>query len=56
MKTYQYLSLFPESLVVSMLEPESFGTYLATGTKKRAHEIALYFDIKNNFESDYFSY
>ena len=54
MKTYQYLSLFPESLVVSMLEPESFGTYLATGTKKRAHEIALYFDIKNNFESDYF--
>ena len=55
MAIYNYLLLIPESLVISMLEPESFGTYLATGTKKRAREIALYFDLKSDFKSDYFN-
>jgi hypothetical protein len=54
MAVHNYLSLVPEALVVSMLEPESFGTYLATGTQKRAHEIALCFDLKGDLKSDYF--
>lgn len=54
MAIYNYLLLVPEALVVSMLEPVSFGTYLATGTQKRAHEVALYFDLESNLKSDYF--
>jgi len=54
MAIYNYLSLVPEALVVSMLGPESFGTYLATGTQKRAHEVALYFDLASDLKSDYF--
>lgn len=54
MDTYLYLSLIPESLVVSMLPPTEFGTYLATGTKKRAREQAVYFEIDKGFQSDYF--
>jgi hypothetical protein len=54
METYLYLLLFPESLVMSMLGPYEFGAYLATGTKKRAREQAIYFELDNGFESDYF--
>jgi len=54
MDTNLYLSLIPESLVVSMLAPERFGAYLATGTQKRARGEAIYFDLKPDFESDYF--
>ncbi len=54
MAIYNYLSLVPEALVVSMLEPQAFGTYLATGTQKRVHEVALYFDLKGDLKSDYF--
>ena len=53
-QTYVYLSLFPESLVVSMLEPKQFGTYLAVGTKKRSSEHAIYFDVTGKITSDYF--
>lgn len=53
-QTYLYLSLFPESLVVSMLEPKQFGTYLSVGTQKRSREHAMYFDITGEVKSDYF--
>ena len=53
-KTYIYLSLIPESLVVSMLEPKQFGTYLSVGTKKRAREHAMYFDVTGEVKSNYF--
>jgi hypothetical protein len=55
MDTHLYLLVFPESLVVSMLGPSEFGAYLATGTKKRAREQAMYFELDSGFESDYFS-
>lgn len=45
MQQYTYLSMIPESLVISMLPPEQFGTYLATGTRKRAKEEAVFFDV-----------
>ena len=54
METYLYLLLFPESLVMSMLGPSEFGAYLATGTKKRAREQAMYFELNSGFGSDYF--
>jgi hypothetical protein len=54
MDTYLYLSLTPESLVASMLPPSDFGTYLATGTRKRSREQALYFDVRDDFRSDRF--
>ena len=54
MDTHLYLLLSPESLVMSMLAPEEFGAYLATGTEKRASEQAIYFELESGFESDYF--
>jgi len=54
MACYLYLSLIPESLVASMLPPAEFGAYLATGTRKRPHGQAIFFQIKDRFESDYF--
>jgi hypothetical protein len=54
MDTHIYLLVFPESLVVSMLGPAEFGAYLATGTKKRAREQAMYFELDSGFASDYF--
>ena len=54
MDTNLYLLVFPESLVMSMLGPSEFGAYLATGTKKRAREQAMYFELDGGFESDYF--
>lgn len=54
MTTYLYLSMIPESLVASMLPPKEFGVYLATGTQKRSSGQAMFFDLKENFQSEYF--
>ena len=53
---YVYLSMIPESLVASMLPPEQFGTYLAVGTRKRSRGQAIFFDLKDTFDSDYFDF
>lgn len=53
MAHYIYLSVIPEALVVSMLPPAEFGTYLAVGTKKRVHEQAIFFELKSDFQSQY---
>jgi hypothetical protein len=46
MSIYLYLSLYPESLIASMLPPEDFGRYLAVGTTKReSRQEALYFEL-----------
>jgi len=45
MATHLYLSMFPESLVASMLPPEEFGPYLAVGTLKRSRGPAIYFEV-----------
>ena len=54
MNNYLYLSLIPESLVASMLPPEEFGAYLATGTRKRPHGQAMFFQVTWDFESNLF--
>jgi len=54
MDRYLYLSLIPESLVASMLPPEEFGAYLATGTQKRPHGQAMFFQVKQEFQDEFF--
>jgi len=51
MKCHLYLSLVPESLVASMLGPEEFGAYLATGTTKQPHGQAMFFRLRSDFAS-----
>ncbi|MFH0962981.1 MAG: hypothetical protein V2A58_03100 [Planctomycetota bacterium] len=54
MKRYLYLLMTPEALVASMLAPAEFGSYLAIGTKKRSRGSAVFFDVAEDFQSDYF--
>jgi hypothetical protein len=49
MKNHLYLSLMPESLVASHLAPSQFGSYIATGTKKRARGQAIYFKLTDAY-------
>ena len=49
MKNHLYLSLMPESLVASHLEPQQFGSYIATGSKKRARGQAIYFKLTDAY-------
>ncbi|AOS43842.1 hypothetical protein Verru16b_00900 [Lacunisphaera limnophila] len=44
-----YISLMPESLVASHLTPEEFGSYIATGTKKRARGQAIFFKLNDAY-------
>jgi len=50
MDHYMYVSLIPEALIMSMLPPSHFGNYLATGTKKRAKEQALFFEVNGDLK------
>jgi hypothetical protein len=49
-----YLSLIPEALIASMLEPEEFGSYYAVGTKKKSSGQAIFFEVDPDFSSKYF--
>jgi hypothetical protein len=55
MKNYLYLSLMPEALIASMLPPEEFGAYMATGTAKQPHGQAMFLQIKRDFISKDFA-
>jgi hypothetical protein len=45
MNTYIYLSILPEALIASMLPPADFGEYMATGTRKRTRQQAIFFEV-----------
>lgn len=45
MKKFLYLSITPESLIASHLEPSKFGNYLAVGTKKRLRGQAIFLEL-----------
>lgn len=45
MSKFIYLTATPEALIASMLPPEDFGAYLATGTKKMNRGQAIFFEI-----------
>jgi hypothetical protein len=53
-QTRLYLSVIPESLVASMLDPEAFGRYLAVGSHKRSSSPAIYFEVDSGFRNDFF--
>lgn len=53
MKKYLYLSLLPEALIASNLPPEEFGAYFSTGVFRRNCDKAIFFEIDQNFKSDY---
>ncbi len=54
MTVYYYLTIFPiESLIASMLEPFSFGSYLATGSKKGSYENNIFIEIEPEFSNDF---
>jgi len=56
MGIYYYLTIFPiESLIASMLDPFSFGSYLATGSKKGSYENNIFIEIEPEF-SDAFDW
>jgi hypothetical protein len=45
MSKFIYLTATPEALIASMLPPSEFGSYLATGTKKRNKGQAIFFEV-----------
>jgi len=45
MKQYIYLCMTPESLIASHLPPVEFGSYLATGTRKRLRGQAIFLEL-----------
>ncbi len=45
METYLYMTVVPEALVGSMLNPETFAPYLATGSRKSSHGRAIFFEV-----------
>ncbi len=54
MKKHLYLSLIPESLIASMLPPDEFGAYYATGTHRHSRGRAIFFEVSRDIRSDYF--
>lgn len=51
-----YLSLIPQALVASMLPPEEFGAYYATGTRVHNQGEALFFELDPDFRSNDFPF
>jgi hypothetical protein len=49
-----YLSLVPEALIASQLEPTEFGNYYAVGTKKKSSGQAIFFEVDPDFRNKYF--
>lgn len=53
-KIYYYMMLFPtEALITSMLLPEQFGAYMATGYKSGSHEQLIFMELKGEFGNDF---
>jgi hypothetical protein len=54
MAVHLYFSLIPEALIASMLPPEKFGQYYATGHKYKSKGQSLFFEIDPAFRHPYF--
>lgn len=52
MKPYLYVSLIPESLIASHLNPEEFGSYLSVGSQKRSRGQAIYFKLSDSYTQE----
>jgi len=51
-----YLSLIPEALIASMLEPAAFGSYYAIGRNGLTFGEAIFFELDPSFRSDDFAF
>lgn len=45
MQSHLYLSLIPEALILSQLNPAEFGRYLATGSKRQIEGPAVFLEV-----------
>jgi hypothetical protein len=54
MSIHLYFSLIPEALIASMLPPEQFGQYYATGHKFKSKGQAVFFEIDPSYRHPYF--
>ena len=54
MAVYLYFSLIPEALIASMLPPEKFGQYYATGHEYKSKGQSIFFEIDPKFRHPYF--
>jgi hypothetical protein len=54
--TRLYLSLIPQALVASMLSPEEFGHYYATGKQAHTQGDAIFFEVDPAFRSSDFPF
>lgn len=54
MTIHLYLSLIPEALIASMLDPEQFATYYAVGTTKKQHGEAMFIELDPGFRHEFF--
>ena len=54
MAVYLYYSLVPDVLVASMLPPDEFGEYYATGKKYKSKGQALFFEVDPSYRNPYF--
>lgn len=54
MSIHLYFSLIPEALIASMLTPEQFGQYYATGHKFKSKGQAMFFEVDPAFRHPFF--
>ncbi len=54
METHLYLSVMPEALIASQLDPDAFGVYYAVGDKKKSYSQAMFFEMDPDFRHPYF--
>jgi len=55
MKPHLYISLLPEALVASHLDPDAYGAYLATGPKHLTRGSAAFFKLTEDYAASKFS-
>jgi len=55
MAIHLYFSLIPEALIASMLTPEQFGQYYATGHKYKSKGQAIFFEVDPAFRHEFFN-
>lgn len=53
MTIHLYFSLIPEALIASMLGPEQFGQYYATGHKYKSKGQAIFFEVDPTFRHEF---
>ena len=54
MNIHFYLTLIPEALIVSMLDPDEFAAYYAIGERGKSKGQVLFIEIDSSFRHDFF--